>query len=62
MKLLIVMRHHFELWAARVACRASARVFPICAKSVQLPGRGIDGQLADTEVLLAWSRWHDLSR
>jgi phosphoglycerate dehydrogenase-like enzyme len=56
MKLLIVMRHHFELWNAPAWLAERLREDFPGLEVVQLPNyEGIDGQLADTEVLLAWS-------
>lgn len=56
MKLLIVMRHHFELWNAPAWLAERLRENFPGLEVVQLPNyEGIDGQLADTEVLLAWS-------
>jgi phosphoglycerate dehydrogenase-like enzyme len=56
MKLLIVVRHHFELWNAPAWLAERLREDFPGLEVVQLPNyEGIDGQLADTEVLLAWS-------
>lgn len=56
MKLLIVVRHHFELWNAPAWLGERLRHDFPGLDVVQLPNyEGIDGQLVDTEILLAWS-------
>ena len=56
MKLLIVVRHHFELWNAPAWLAGRLRHDFPGLEVVQLPNyEGIDEQLADTEILLAWS-------